>query len=189
MDNALEYLIDVDNNLRVLTILDDFLIIATLISVILTIIFVAFITINYQGILRMSTGKTKVVHGMTLIFAVVSGILSLTSTYATFKTISEREKMEKFVEVLNSDKKNLLKDDIMIVEKNNNEPVINIKMTKSNTFITKSGKTAILVDTNEIEKLDIDSSEEKINTFLTIQNTLKKIEENGTNIENNTNDK
>lgn len=187
MNNVLEYLIEVDNNLRVLTILDDFLIIATMISTILTIIFVAYITINYHGILRMSTGKTRIIHGMTLILAIVSGILSLTSTYATVKTIRERKKMEDFVENMNSEKKNILENDMIIVEKNS-EPILNIKLTESNTYITRNGKTAVIFDTNEIEKVDMDSNGNKMDTYLTVQKTLKKIEEIGTN-ENSTNNK
>lgn len=173
----INYLTEINDNLRVLTFLDDFLIIATLCSVLLTIIFVSFITINYKTVLRMSVGKTKIVHGMTLILALISGILSLSSFYSNYKTMKQRKIIDNIIDNINDYKFQNLENDIMMTKKDG-DTILNIKLTKSNTIQTKDGKTVILVDTNKIvlkNETNMKPHEEKMETFIQVQKELKKM--------------
>lgn len=181
--DLMDQLVKINNDLRVLTILDDFLIIATMISVILTIVFVAYITINYSNILKMSTGKTRTIHGMTLILAIVSGILSLSSTYANFKTIKERKTIDAMIDSIDIGKMQTLNSDVLII-KEDGDSTLNVKLTESNTVKTRDGKTAVIVDTNAIKKKDLTElspEKSKMETYITVQKTLKEIEKNNTN--------
>lgn len=189
--DLVEQLVKINDDLRVLTILDDFLIIATLVSIVLTIIFVAYITINYTSILKMSIGKTKTVHGMTLLLAVISGILSLCSVYANLKTIKERKSIDEIIENVDIGKMQTLDSDVLIM-KEDGSSTLNVQLTDSNTVKTRDGKTAVIVDTNAVEIKNLSNlspEKEKTESYLLVQKTLKELEKVKTNEENSTNDK